>query len=68
VLKWIRLCLAALGTGLVAACGGGDDHPFTIADITATDARFGTLNQALVNTGLRSTLLGSGTTTCWAPA
>lgn len=67
MLKWIRLCLAALGTGLVAACGGGDDHPFTIADITATDARFGTLNQALANTGLRSTLLGSGTFTVFAP-
>ena len=68
MLKWIRLSLAALATGLVAACGGGgDDHPFTIADVTATDARFGTLNQALVNTGLRSTLLGSGTFTVFAP-
>lgn len=67
MLKWIRLSLAALATGLVAACGGGDDHPFTIADITATDARFGTLNQALVNTGLRSTLLASGSFTVFAP-
>ena len=67
MLKWIRLSLAALATGLVAACGGGDDHPFTIADVTATDARFGTLNQALVNTGLRATLLGSGTFTVFAP-
>jgi uncharacterized surface protein with fasciclin (FAS1) repeats len=68
MLKWIRLSLAALAAGLVAACGGGgDDHPFTIADVTATDARFGTLNQALVNTGLRSTLLGSGTFTVFAP-
>ena len=68
MVKGIRLSLAALATGLVAACGGsGDDHPFTIADVTATDARFGTLNQALVNTGLRSTLLGSGTFTVFAP-
>jgi uncharacterized surface protein with fasciclin (FAS1) repeats len=67
VLKWIRLSIAALATGLVAACGGGDDHPFTIADVTATDTRFGTLNQALVNTGLRATLLGSGSFTVFAP-
>lgn len=67
MLKWIRPSIAALATGLVAACGGGDDHPFTIADVTATDTRFGTLNQALVNTGLRATLLGSGSFTVFAP-
>jgi uncharacterized surface protein with fasciclin (FAS1) repeats len=67
MLKWIRLSLAALATSFVAACGGGDDPPFTIADVTATDARFSTLNQALVNTGLQSTLLGSGSFTVFAP-
>ena len=67
MLKWIRLSLAALATSFVAACGGGDDPPFTIADVTATDGRFTTLNQALVNTGLQSTLLGSGPFTVFAP-
>ena len=67
MLKWIRLSLAALATSFVAACGGGDDPPFTIADVAATDGRFTTLNQALVNTGLQSTLLQSGTYTVFAP-
>ncbi len=67
MLKWIRLSLAALATSFVAACGGGDEPPFTIADITATDSRFGTLNQALENTGLKATLLQSGTFTVFAP-
>jgi uncharacterized surface protein with fasciclin (FAS1) repeats len=59
--------MAALATSFVAACGGGDNPPFTIADVTATDSRFGTLNQALVNTGLQTTLLQSGTFTVFAP-
>jgi uncharacterized surface protein with fasciclin (FAS1) repeats len=67
MLKWIRLSMAALATSFVAACGGGDNPPFTIADVTATDSRFGTLNQALVNTGLQTTLLQSGTFTVFAP-
>jgi uncharacterized surface protein with fasciclin (FAS1) repeats len=67
MLKWIRLSIAALATSFVAACGGGDNPPFTIADVTATDSRFGTLNQALVNTGLQATLLQSGTFTVFAP-
>jgi len=67
MLKWIRLSLAALATSFVAACGGGDEPPFTIADVTATDGRFTTLNQALVNTGLQATLLQSGTFTVFAP-
>jgi uncharacterized surface protein with fasciclin (FAS1) repeats len=67
MLKWIRLSIAALATSFVAACGGGDHPPFTIADITATDSRFGTLNQALVSTGLQATLLRSGTFTVFAP-
>jgi uncharacterized surface protein with fasciclin (FAS1) repeats len=65
--KWIKLTLAALATSLVAACGGGDDPPFTVADVAATDSRFTTLNQALVNTGLKSTLLQSGNFTVFAP-
>jgi len=67
MLKWIRLSMAALATSFVAACGGGDNPPFAIADVTATDSRFGTLNQALVNTGLQATLLQSGTFTVFAP-
>jgi uncharacterized surface protein with fasciclin (FAS1) repeats len=67
MLKWIRLSLAALATSFVAACGGGDDPPFAVADITATDSRFGILNQALVNTGLQSTLLQAGNFTVFAP-
>jgi uncharacterized surface protein with fasciclin (FAS1) repeats len=67
MLKWIRLSLAALATSFVAACGGGDEPPFTIADVTATDSRFSTLNQALENTGLKATLLQSGTFTVFAP-
>jgi uncharacterized surface protein with fasciclin (FAS1) repeats len=67
MLKWIRISMAALATSFVAACGGGDNPPFTIADVTATDSRFGTLNQALVSTGLQSTLLRSGSFTVFAP-
>ena len=67
MLKWIRISMAALATSFVAACGGGDNPPFTIADVTATDSRFGTLNQALVSTGLQSTLLQSGSFTVFAP-
>jgi len=67
MLKWIRLSMAALATSFVAACGGGDNPAFAIADVTATDSRFGTLNQALVNTGLQATLLQSGTFTVFAP-
>jgi uncharacterized surface protein with fasciclin (FAS1) repeats len=66
---WLKRSLAVLATtGFLAACGGsGDDPPFTIADITATDSRFSTLNQALVNTGLQNTLLQSGSFTVLAP-
>lgn len=67
MLKWIRLSMAAPATSFVAACGGGVNPPFAIADITATDSRFGTLNQALVSTGLQATLLQSGTFTVFAP-
>jgi uncharacterized surface protein with fasciclin (FAS1) repeats len=45
MLTWIRPSLAALAIS-VAACGGGDAPPFTIANVPATDARFSTLNQA----------------------
>ncbi len=67
MLKWIRLSLAALATSLVAACGGGDEQPFTIAEVAGTDNRLGTLNEALNNTGLRSTLLQPGNFTVFAP-
>jgi uncharacterized surface protein with fasciclin (FAS1) repeats len=65
--KWIRLSLAVLVTSFLAACGGGDDRPVTVGDITASDTRFGTLNQALVDTGLRTTLLQPGNFTVFAP-
>ncbi len=67
MLKWIRLSLAALATSFVAACGGGDEPPFTIADITATDERFSTLNQALLNTNLTSALREQSNLTVFAP-
>jgi uncharacterized surface protein with fasciclin (FAS1) repeats len=67
MLKWIRLSMAALATSFVAACGGGDNPPFAIADVTVTDSRFGTLNQALVSTGLQATLQQPGTFTVFAP-
>jgi uncharacterized surface protein with fasciclin (FAS1) repeats len=67
MLKWIGLSMAAPVTSFVDACGGVDNPPSTIADVTATDSRFGTLNQALVNTGLLATLLQSSTFTVFAP-
>jgi len=67
MLKWIRLSMAALATSFVAACGGGDNPAFAIADVTVTDSRFGTLNQALVSTGLQATLQQPGTFTVFAP-
>ena len=63
--RWLKLAAAACATAFVAACGG-DSTP-SIADVTSTDPRFTTLNQALTNTGLRSTLQAGGSYTVFAP-
>jgi uncharacterized surface protein with fasciclin (FAS1) repeats len=66
MLKWIGLSMAAPVTSFVDACGGVDNPPSTIADVTATDSRFGTLNQALaadITTGEAVTTLQGGTFT-----
>jgi len=58
--------MAAPVTSFVDACGGVDNPPSTIADVTATDSRFGTLNQALaadITTGEAVTTLQGGTFT-----
>jgi uncharacterized surface protein with fasciclin (FAS1) repeats len=70
--KWIRLSLAILATGLVAACGG-DDHP---AEVTANKnivqtaqalPQFSTLVEAVVAADLQGALSGPGPLTVFAP-
>ena len=65
--RWMRLAMAAVATSLVAACGGSGNSTPSIAEVTANDSRFTTLNQALVNTGLNTTFLGGGPFTVFAP-
>ena len=65
--RWLRLALAAVATSLVAACGGSGNSTPSIAEVTANDARFTTLNLALVNTGLNTTFQGAGPFTVFAP-
>jgi uncharacterized surface protein with fasciclin (FAS1) repeats len=54
---------------LLAACGGGDgdDTGLTVDDRIRVDGRYTVLDEALVASGLRTTLSGSGPFTLFAP-
>lgn len=67
---WIRLVLAVAAAGLVAACGGDDDHPPAPKNIVQTaqsDARFSILVEAVTAADLATTLSGPGPFTVFAP-
>lgn len=67
MLNWFR-CLALAGmTSLLAACGGGDDHPATTLAVAQTDSRFTILVEAVNAAGLAGTLSGPGPITVFAP-
>ena len=65
--NWIRTLLAVSTIGLLAACGGDDDREPTVAETTASDARFSILNEALAAADLSATFQSPGAYTVFAP-
>ncbi|MGN6829775.1 fasciclin domain-containing protein [Paucibacter sp. M5-1] len=64
---WFKRLTLLASVGLLAACGGGDDHPPTVVDIARSDARFSILSEAVVAADLGGTLSAPGTLTVFAP-
>ncbi|WP_349740457.1 fasciclin domain-containing protein [Roseateles cavernae] len=67
MLDWFKRLTLLASVGLLAACGGGDDHPPTVVDIARSDARFSILSEAVVAADLGTTLSAPGTLTVFAP-
>lgn len=67
MLTWIRRLAAIATLGLLAACGGGDDHPDTVVETAQSDPRFTILVEAVDAAGLRDTLSQPGPFTLLAP-
>lgn len=67
MLNWIRTLALAATTSLLAACGGGDDHPATTLAVAQSDSRFSILVEAVNAAGLADTLAGPGPVTVFAP-
>jgi uncharacterized surface protein with fasciclin (FAS1) repeats len=64
---WIRHALLVTTVGLLAACGGGDDGPPTVAQTTQYDSRFSILGEALAAADLIATFQAPGNYTVFAP-
>ncbi|MDC6168327.1 fasciclin domain-containing protein [Paucibacter sp. XJ19-41] len=64
---WFKRLTLLASVGLLAACGGGDDHPPTVVDIARSDARFSILSEAVIAADLGTTLSAPGTLTVFAP-
>ncbi len=65
---WLKRLAAVTALGLVAACGGGDDHhPGNIVQIAQADARFSILAEAVVAADLADELSAPGPLTVFAP-
>lgn len=67
MLNWIRTLALVATTSLLAACGGGDDHPSSTLAVAQGDARFSILVEAVNAAGLTDTLAGPGPLTVFAP-
>ncbi|MCX2860576.1 fasciclin domain-containing protein [Paucibacter sp. PLA-PC-4] len=67
MLDWFKRLALLASVGLLAACGGGDDHPPTVVDIARSDARFSILSEAVVAADLGTTLSAPGSLTVFAP-
>lgn len=65
--SWIRWLAIAGTTALLAACGGGDDHPPTTLGVAQSDPQFSILVEAVNAAGLADTLAGPGPLTVFAP-
>lgn len=67
MLNWIRSLALVACTSLLAACGGGDDHPPSTLGVAQSAPEFSTLVEAVNAAGLADTLNGPGPLTVFAP-
>ena len=65
--NWIRTVLIISTMGFLSACGGDDDREPTVAETTASDARFSILSEALAAADLTATFQSPGNYTVFAP-
>lgn len=64
--RWLT-ALAVAGTGLLAACGGGDDGPPDVFEVVSAQPGFSILAEAINTAGLRNTFVQDGPYTLFAP-
>jgi uncharacterized surface protein with fasciclin (FAS1) repeats len=64
--RWLA-ALAVAGTGLLAACGGGDDGPPDVVEVVSSQGSFSILAEAINAAGLRDDLIADGPFTLFAP-
>jgi len=64
--RWMA-ALAVAGTGLLAACGGGDDGPPDVFEVVSAQPGLSILAEAINTAGLRDTFVQDGPYTLFAP-
>lgn len=67
MINWLRALALVATSSLLAACGGGDDHPPSALGVAQSNPGFSILVEAVNAAGLSDTLNGPGPITVFAP-
>lgn len=67
MITWLKKAALLTSALVLAACGGGDEHPGNVVQVAQGDARFGILVEAVTAADLAGALSGPGPLTVLAP-